>query len=130
MNKVCLTGNLCKDNVAKIIKETNRKKIENSIAVKRNYKNANGEYDSDFINIVVYGQSADYMEQYLKKGDKVAVTGRWQKRHYTNKSGTEVYVDECIVDGIELISKPQQKQQEQQVDPFFTTADLEEDLPF
>ena len=136
MNKVCLTGNLCKDNDIRFSQSTNKKVIRNSIAVKRNFKNQNNEYESDFINIVVYEPSANFMDQYIRKGDKVAVTGRWQHRHYTNQYGTEVYVDECVVDSIELLAKPQKQSSNQHApepttdnNPFANEDDLM-DLPF
>ncbi len=138
MNKCFLTGNLCKDNDVRIIQGTNKKVIRNSIAVKREFKNKNGEYESDFINIVVYEPSANFMDQYIRKGDKVGITGRWQHRHYTNNYGTETYVDECVADSIELLAKPQRKSSDQ-YEPEPTTDnnpfaieddDLSDDLPF
>lgn len=112
MNKVILIGNLCKEHDIKVM-NNDKKVIRNSLAVKRNFKNANGEYDSDFINIVVFEPSANFMQSYTSKGDKVAVTGRWQHRTYTDSNNNTRYVDECVVDSIELMAKPKTVQPQQ-----------------
>lgn len=139
INKVILIGNLCKDNEVRVLQGTDKKVIKNSIAVKRNFKNSNGEYDSDFINLVVYEPQVNYMEQYIQKGDKVAVSGRWQHRHYTNQSGIEIYVDECIVNEIELLAKPQrsssttESKEPKEENPWVENSTLDitpDDLPF
>lgn len=143
MNKCMMTGNLCKEVEVKIIQGTDKKVIQNSIAVKRNFKNKQGEYDSDFINLIIYEPHANFVEQYISKGDKVAVSGRWQHRKYENSTGTH-YVDELVVDGIELLAKPQQVKQEQPTltgrssfvesdfdKPSFKPSDIDPDeLPF
>ena len=117
MNKCIFTGNLCKDNDIRVMQNTNKKVLRNSIAVKRNFKNANGEYDSDFINIVVFEPSSKFMESYTGKGDKVAITGRWQHRTYTDNNNNTKYVDECVVDSVELLAKPKNSTPTQQSAP-------------
>ena len=136
MNKVILIGNLCKDNEVKVIQGTDKKVIRNSIAVKRNFKNSEGNYDSDFINIVVYEPSANFMSQYTSKGDKVAISGRWNHRTWKDEYNVAHYADECVVDNIELLAKPQNKsattnavqpEPAQENNPF---SILDDDLPF
>lgn len=134
MNKVILIGNLCKEHDIKVM-NNDKKVIRNSLAVKRNFKNANGEYDSDFINIVVFEPSANFIQSYTNKGDKVAVTGRWQHRTYTDSNNNTRYVDECVVDSIELMAKP--KTAQPQVEPQQEPAPVndnpwfnDDDLPF
>ncbi len=116
MNKVILIGNLCKEHDIKVM-SNDKKVIRNSLAVKRNFKNVDGEYDSDFINIVVFEPSASFMQSYTSKGDKVAVTGRWQHRTYTDSNNNTRYVDECIVDSVELMAKPKNSTPTQQSAP-------------
>ena len=143
MNIVSITGNLCKDHDVRIM--TNRKKvIRNTIASKRNFKDKDGNYESDFINIVVFEPSANFVEQYTSKGDKIGVTGRWQHRSYEDTYGNKKYVDECVVDEIELLAKTQkttpsyndiyERAPEPEVDanPWATEDDgiTEDDLPF
>lgn len=138
MNKVFITGNLCKENEVRKMQTQNGTKtvIHNSIASKRNFKNKDGEYDSDFIYIVVHEPTAKFMEQYAHKGDKVAITGRWQHRTYTDQYGNTKYVDECVVDGLELMAKPQNKQEQKEEpkddNPWNpgSPEPYEDDLPF
>lgn len=116
MNHVSLTGNLCKDNDVRMT-SNGKTVIRNSIACKRNYKNQNGTYDSDFINLVVYEPHSKFMQQYIGKGDKVAISGRWQHRTYQAQDGSNRYVDECVVDGIELLAHPQNQNPQAQAQP-------------
>ena len=105
MNKVILLGNLSKD--VDIRTTTNGKSVATfSLAVKRNYKNDKGEYDTDFLNIVVYGASADNCAKYLKKGSKATVVGRIQTRDYEAKDGTKRYVTEIIAEEVEFVGQP------------------------
>lgn len=108
MNKVILTGNLCRDIE---LKQTNGGKdvVSNCVAVQRDFKNANGEYESDFINLVVYGPAATYLSNYASKGDRVEVVGRWNVRKYEDKNGETQTINECIVENIKALSKPKEE---------------------
>lgn len=109
MNICTMIGNICKDIEVRIIPGTNKKVIQNTIAVRRDFKNKEGNYDSDFINIVMFEPYANFVEKYVGKGDKVAVSGRWQTRSYESQNGTR-YVNELVVGSIQLVSKPQSQQ--------------------
>ena len=86
MNKVILSGNLVKD-VDLRKTESGMSVVGNTIAVRRERKNFNGEYDVDFINFVVWDKSAEYLNQYANKGDRIELVGRWQVREYEEKNG-------------------------------------------
>lgn len=112
---------------------------EFSIAVKRNFKSANGEYESDFFNCIAYRNTAELISKYVGKGDQVAVDGRLQTRNYTNKEGRKIYVTEIIVENIEFLQNKKDKQEQTEEphdvgDPFggeaFYAVDDEEGLPF
>lgn len=109
MNKVILTGNLCRDvDIAQT--PSGKEVVQNCIAVKRDYKNANGEYDSDFINIVVWGVQAQYLNNYAHKGDRVELVGRWQVRKYEKSDGTKQIAHECVVESITALgNKPKEE---------------------
>ena len=105
MNKVILCGRLTKD--VDIRTTNNGKSVATfTLAVKRNYKNENGEYDSDFINIVTYGSTADICAKYLKKGSQTITVGRMQNRDYEAKDGTKRYVTEVIAEEVEFVGQP------------------------
>lgn len=111
MNKIILLGNLCKELELKYT--TNNKAVmQNTIAVKNDYKNAAGEYDSQFINIVIWGKSAEYLKNYGTKGSKVLVEGRLQNRTYDKQDGTKGYVTEVIVEKVVLLNNSTKKQEQ------------------
>ena len=144
MNKVILSGRICKD-IELRYTPSNKAVIQNTIAVRNNYKNENGEYDSQFINIVVWKQTAEILSKYAMKGSKILIEGRIANRSYDKQDGTKAYVTEVIVERLELIdttkeqSKPaveetsKQVQPKPQNDPFADFGDITvtmDDLPF
>lgn len=138
MNKVIETGRTTK--AIELKKTTSGVSVaEFSIAVKRNFKNANGEYESDFFNCVAYRTQAETLSKYVNKGDLIGIEGRLQTRNYTNKDGHKVYVTEIIVDNFEFLQNKKDKQEQTEEphdvgDPFggeaFYAVDDEERLPF
>lgn len=69
-----------------------------TLASQRNYTNANGEYEADFIDCVIWGKPAESLERNTKKGMLIGVTGPLRKRSYQNKEGNQVYVTEILVE--------------------------------
>ena len=69
-----------------------------SIAVNRRFKNAEGNYEADFISCVAFGKTAEFIQKYFHKGDMIAVTGRIQTGSYTNKDGVKVYTTDVVVE--------------------------------
>lgn len=103
MNKVIIIGRNVKDIELKQT-STGTSVAEFSVAVKRDYKSTNGEYDSDFFNCVAFKNTAELISKYVKKGDMVGVDGKLQTRNYTNKEGRKIYVTEIIVEKVEFLS--------------------------
>ena len=107
-----------------------------TLAVDRNFKNANWEKETDWINIVVWGKQAETIANYFKKGDEIIVTGSIQVRSYDDKEGNKRYATEINVNGFSFTSgrKSERKQQSQQADPFAgnsSSIDVSnDDLPF
>lgn len=134
MNKVIITGNLCREPEIRRT-ESGKAVISNCVAVNRDRKEADGTYKSDFINIVVWEKSAEYLAQYAKKGDRVEVVGRWTVRTYEDKGVTK-NANECVVESIKaLSSQPKQESKAEAKDtslapePTIFDNDLD-DLPF
>ena len=67
-----------------------------TIACDRNYKNAQGEKETDFFTVVCWRGLAETIGKYLGKGRLVAVSGRLQNRSYEAKDGTKRYITEII----------------------------------
>lgn len=69
-----------------------------TVAVDRNFKNAAGEYEADFITCVVWRQTAEFIGRYFGKGRLIALEGQLRSRTYEDKNGTKHYVTEVYVD--------------------------------
>lgn len=123
MNKCVLIGNLVADPEAR----TTQSGIAQSkfkIAVQRNFKNANGEYEADFLPVIAWRQTAEFCNKYLTKGRKVAVAGSIQTRQYDAQDGSKRYVTEIMAEIVEPVGKPEDKKQDE-----FTEVE-DDDLPF
>lgn len=122
MNIVCLSGNICRDIE---LRQTSGGKevVSNTIAVQREFKNAQGEYESDFISFVVWGASAKYLSTHASKGDRIELVGRWSVRSY-EENGVKKYVNECVADKVKVFSS--KKKQEIEELPVIE----DDDLPF
>ncbi len=69
-----------------------------SIAVDRAYGGKNGQRQTDFINLVAWRQTAEFISRYFKKGQMIAVDGSIQTRNYTDKQGNKRTAFEVVVD--------------------------------
>jgi len=112
MNKVFMTGNLVQDIELKVTK-SGTNVVQNTIAVRRNYKNEQGEYDSDFITFVAWKNDADYLKSYAKKGDRLEIVGSWRTRKVENENGFKVY-HELIVEEISVFSNKAKETKEEE----------------
>lgn len=102
MNKALLIGRLTRDPELKST-STGRNVCQFSIAVNRNFTNANGEREADFINCVVWDKQAENLVKYQKRGNQIAVDGRIQTRNYEDKDGKRVYVTEILANSISFL---------------------------
>ena len=103
MNKVVLIGRLTKDPEIRYSTGENATAIARfSVAVNRRFKNAEGNYDADFINCVAFGKTAEFIEKYFAKGSMIALSGRIQTGSYTNKDGARVYTTDIVVEDVEF----------------------------
>ena len=130
MNKFIGIGNLTRD-IEVEMTSTNKIFLKNSIAIRNDFKNADGEYDSEFINIVVWGPQADYMGKYAEKGMKVAVEGRLTIRSYDKADGTKGYTTEVVCTNVELLGKKNEQkvshqEESEERDPFEEFGDTVE----
>lgn len=116
MNKVILTGNLCKDNEIKIL-TNDISVLQNTIAVRNDYKNSKGEYESQFINIVAYRNNAEFINKYTTKGSKILIEGKLNCRNYENKQNQKVYVTDVVVERVELIGTKKIETNENSIEP-------------
>lgn len=88
MNNYTLIGRLVKD--LEIKESENKKKYGYiTVAVNRTYKNAEGNYDTDFIDMIVWNDIAERISEYCHKGDLIAVNGRIETRMVTVEDHNE-----------------------------------------
>lgn len=71
-----------------------------TVAVNRRFKNAEGNYEADFINCVAWRNQADFICKYFNKGDMVGLVGSIQTRTYDKDDGTKAYVTEVVVEEV------------------------------
>ncbi len=100
-----------------------------SLAVNRNFSNAQGQRETDFINIVVWRKQAENVCQYLDKGSLVSVEGRIQTGSYDDKDGNKRYTTDVVADSVQFLeSKAQSQSRNQTVDsPEPTPYDYQDD---
>lgn len=71
-----------------------------TVAVERNFKDQNGERQTDFISCVAWGKTAEHICRYFSKGRMIALEGNLRTRTYDDKNGTRHYVTEVFVDNV------------------------------
>lgn len=138
MNKVILMGRLTRDPEVRWSQGESAMAIARySLAVDRKFKRE-GEADADFINCVAFGKQGEFAEKYLRKGMKIAVTGRIQTGSYTDRNGNKVYTTDIVVEEHEFCeskqsneSAPAPERRASSDDGFMNIPDgLDEELPF
>lgn len=128
MNKVFLIGNLTRD--PELNKTANDVAVCNfSIAVNRDYADADGNRESDFFNITVWRGRAETCSRYLKKGNKVSIIGSLQNRSYEDKDGVKRYVTDIIASEVEFLT-PKNSNEGSRERPQLKDLDDDSDIPF
>lgn len=102
LNQIVIVGRLVKDPE---LKETDGgKKVTNiTLAVPRSFKNADGEYDTDYINCTLWTGVAESTTEYCHKGDIIGVKGRVQTRSY-EKDEQMKYVTEVVAEKVTFLT--------------------------
>lgn len=86
LNTITIQGRITRD--PELRKTMNGKSITNiTLACEREFKDANGNKETDFIEVIAWGVSAEYATKYLRKGDMAIATGRLQIDKYQDKNG-------------------------------------------
>lgn len=102
INNVVLVGRTTKDPELRYT-PSNVAVATFSLAVNRIFKDANGEREADFINCVIWRQSAENLANWAKKGALIGITGRIQTRSYENQQGQRVYVTEVVAENFQML---------------------------
>lgn len=99
-----------------------------TMAVRNDYKNKDGEYDSEFFNCSVWGKLSESCLKYLHKGSQVAVEGSLHIRKY-EKDGIQRYLPEIKVEKMEFLRTPKAKEVEETKQEELTQQEID-DLPW
>ena len=105
LNKVILIGNLTADPELKQT-QSGISVVSFTIAINRRYQSKNateGQQTADFINIVAWRQSAEFVSRFFKKGKPILVCGSIQSRSYTDNQGNKRYVTEVVADEVGFV---------------------------
>lgn len=142
MNKVILMGRLTRDPDIRYTQPNSAQEqtciARYSLAVDRRFRRDGDSQTADFISCVAFGRQAEFAEKYLRKGTKIALTGRIQTGSYINRDGRKVYTTDVVVEEQEFAESKAAGQTTQQnpapmarEDGFMEIPDgLEEELPF
>ena len=102
LNKVILIGRTTKD--VDLRKTSSGTAVATfTLAVDNRFVQKDGQNTADFISCVAWNNTAEFMNNYVKKGSLVAVEGRIQTRTYDNKDGNRVYVTEVVVETLKSL---------------------------
>jgi single-strand DNA-binding protein len=141
MNRVILVGRITKDPEVKQT-QTNIPVVSFTLAVNRQFTDAQGEKQADFIQCVVWRKQAENLARFVKKGALLGVEGRIQTRQYEAENGTR-YITEVLCDSIQFLESKgestveapykEERLSKDDSDEFYETSKqlaAEEDLPF
>jgi single-strand DNA-binding protein len=102
LNQIVLVGRLVKTPELKAT-DNGKKVMTITLAIPRSFKNVNGEYETDFIDCVLWDNIAMNTSEYCKKGDIIGVKGRIQSRTI-EKDDSKKYVVEVIAEKVTFLT--------------------------
>ena len=100
LNKAILCGRLCADPELKQT-QNNVSVVSFTLAVNRRYQSKDaqtGSTQADFISVVAWRQTAEFIARYFRKGSPICVTGSIQTRTWQDAQGQKRYATEVVVD--------------------------------
>lgn len=103
LNHVVLVGRLAK--TPEVVATESGKNVSYiTLAIPRSYKNENGEYDTDFLECVLWNSVAENTSEYCKQGDVIGVKGRVQSRMIKDEDGNNYKKIEIVAEKVTFLS--------------------------
>lgn len=138
MNKIIIKGRITKELEVRYTQTSNTAVVSFTVAVNRDFVKQEEERQTDFINCVAYGKTAEFVSKYFSKGQEILLTGRLQNRKWEDEQGQKHYVTEIIVENVEFCgskkeqaeAKEEQEEREAIQNENEYTQDFDEQLPF
>lgn len=111
MNKLIITGRLCRDPEVKAIGDNNMV-AKFTVAVNRNYKDKDGNRPADFIPCEAFGKTAEFISNYVTKGRLVEVDGEMRVDQYQNEEGENRTFTKCHVNSLNVLDSAKSANEE------------------
>ena len=111
LNQIVLVGRLTSNPEVQELEE-GKKLSQITLKVGRNYKNADGEYDNDFIDINLYDGIAQNTADYCHEGDIIGVKGRLQTEVLEKEDGTKKYLTRIVAEKVTFLSSHKPEEEE------------------
>lgn len=111
LNQVVLVGRIVRTPELRVT-ENGKKTATVTLAVPRNYKNMNGEYDTDFLECTLWTNVAENTAEYCRTGDMVGVKGRVQTRVIQNEDGTKKKKTEIVAEKVTFLAQAPSKKED------------------
>ena len=127
MNKIILVGRLTKDPEVRTT-SAGFNTVNFTVAVNRNFKNKEGNYDADFLPCVAFRSTADFVSKFFKKGSMISLGGRVQTRNYDAQDGSKRYVTEVVVENVEFVGGKNEGSSNQPVNNDYVDAPASEPI--
>lgn len=127
MNKVILLGRITKDLELKNI--NNKALCSFSIAVNKKYKK-DGEPTADFINIVTFGKTAEFVSKWFSKGSPILISGRIQTRNWQDKDGNKRISVDVVAEEVEFAGGEKKNTADVNINDFSEVSDDDGNVPF
>lgn len=133
LNKIIVMGRLTKD--VELRNTQSGKAIASfTLAVDRDFKGKNGEKETDWLDVVAWGNTATFVNSYFSKGRMAVVEGRLQTRQFEDRNGNKRKVTEIVADNVYFgdSKKDGNKAPADPLDQFAELEDdgFEDDIPF
>ena len=139
MNRIGISGNICNELEMKTSGET--KILNFTVAVRRRYKDKEGNYPTDFIRCVAFNNQAEFLTKYFKKGSPILIDGNLQTNSYETDSGEKRTSFNVVVENIDFFGRRENQTSQDAPNPSFeqtmkdngvefTTIESDDDLPF
>lgn len=129
MNKSILMGRLTRDPETRYTQTTNTQVTSFTLAVNRRFTKE-GQPSADFINIVAWGKTAEFVSKYFKKGQQVGVIGRIQTRNYEDDQGKKHYITEVVAEEVYFADTKKEEGTAAPVEENQYEITSDDDLPF
>lgn len=128
VNRVLLVGRLCTDPELKYT-PSGVAVVNCRVAVDRPFSNAQGERETDFIDVVAWRQNAEFVNTYLNKGRLVLVEGRLQVRQWQGQDGQRRRNTEVVADHFRALDRPREPREHEEGEPARASARVRPEEP-